>query len=316
MDKRLHVAVAAITNAQQQVLVSLRPDHVHQGGRWEFPGGKLEPGETVEQALARELQEELGIMPTSAHPLIRIPYAYPDRQVLLDVWRVDKYKGHIHGREGQVVEWLPIDALGSRAFPAANLPIIQALQLPPLYLITPQPEPLPSTEFLHQLQDRLAHGIKLLQLRASSWSTEEYAELASRVLPLCQASGTLLLLNGEPALVEKLGADGIHLSSQRLNDCQTRPLPGHFKVFASCHDPDQLNKAMAIGADAALLSPVQATTSHPDAAPLGWDTFAAWVDHCTLPVYALGGMHPGDRARAQQYGGQGIAAIRSLWNAD
>ncbi len=308
----LHVAVAAITNAQQQVLISLRPQHVHQGGLWEFPGGKVEPGEKVEQALVRELHEELGIRPESACPLIRIPYTYPDRQVLLDVWKVKKYSGKIHGREGQVVEWLPITRLGSRAFPDANLPIIQALQLPSTCLITPQPE----HEFLHQLQVCLAHGIRLVQLRAPSLTSEEYAELASQVLPLCRASGALLLLNSEPALVERLGADGIHLNSQRLKDCQSRPLPQPFKVFASCHSPDQLDKAMAIGADAALLSPVQATASHPDAVPLGWEKFASWVDHCALPVYALGGMRPVDQVRAHQCGGQGIAAIRALWDAE
>jgi 8-oxo-dGTP diphosphatase len=312
----LHVAVAAITNSQRQVLISLRPDHVHQGGLWEFPGGKLEPGETVERALARELHEELGITVESAHPLIRIPHVYPDRQVLLDVWQVEEFSGEIHGREGQIIEWLAIDALGNRSFPAANRPIIQALQLPPAYLITPEPDPLRITEFLQQLQACLARGIGMVQLRAPSMKEEEYAELASRVLPLCRASGALLLLNSEPGLVEQLGADGIHLTSPRLQICQARPLPEHFKVLASCHDPEQLGQAVAMGADAVVLSPVQATASHPDTVPIGWENFSAWTDCCPVPVYALGGMRPVDQARAQQCGGQGIAAIRALWDAE
>ena len=311
----LHVAVAAITNAQRQVLISLRPDHVHQGGLWEFPGGKLEPGETVERALARELHEELGITVESAQPLIRIPYVYPDRQVLLDVWQVEDYSGEIHGREGQVVDWVAIDELGSLAFPAANKPIIQALQLPSAYLITPEPEPLRTTGFLQQLRDCLARGIGLVQLRAPSLQKEAYAELASRVLPLCRASGALLLLNSEPDLAEQLGADGIHLTSQRLQAFQSRPLPERFKVLASCHDPEQLKQAVAVGADAVVLSPVQATASHPDTVPIGWENFSAWVDCCSVPVYALGGMQPADLARARQCGGQGIAAIRALWDA-
>ena len=311
----LHVAVAAITDSQRRVLISLRPDHVHQGGLWEFPGGKLESGETVERALARELLEELGITVESAHPLIRIPYVYPDRRVLLDVWQVEAFSGEGHGREGQVVEWLAIDELGSHTFPPANRPIIQALQLPSAYLITPEPGPGCIDEFLQQLQTCLARGIGMVQLRAPSFTQEEYAELASRVLPLCRASGALLLLNSEPGLVEQLGADGIHLTSHRLQACQARPLAAHFKVLASCHDPDQLKRAVAIGADAVVLSPVQVTASHPDTVPIGWDNFSAWVDCCSVPVYALGGMRPADLARAQQAGGQGIAAIRALWEA-
>lgn len=312
----LHVAVAAITNTHRQVLISLRPDHVHQGGLWEFPGGKLEPGETVERALARELREELGVTPKSAHPLIRIPYSYPDRRVLLNVWRVEDFSGEIHGREGQVVEWAAIDELGGRAFPPANKPIIAALQLPSAYLITPDPAAQDIDGFLQQLEDCLARGIGMVQLRATSMSEKEYATLAARVLPLCRASGALLLLNSEPGLVEALGADGIHLNSHRLQACSSRPLPEPFKVLASCHDPDQLSQAIAIGADAVVLSPVRATASHPGAVPIGWDTFSAWVDGCSVPVYALGGMRRSDIARAQRCGGQGVSAIRALWDVE
>lgn len=312
----LHVAVAAIIDAKRRVLISLRPEHVHQGGLWEFPGGKLDPGETVEQALARELHEELGIEVGSAHPLIRIPHVYPDRHVLLDVWRIETFSGEIHGREGQPVEWVAIDELGSREFPPANRPIIQALQLPSSYLITPDPDAFPADEFLQKLQTCLARGIRMVQLRAPSLGEGEYAELASRVLPLCRASGALLMLNSEPDLVEKLGADGIHLTSRRLQANKVRPLPEHYKVLASCHDPDQLAQAVAMGADAVVLSPVQATASHPETLPIGWDKFSAWVDCCPVPVYALGGMQPADLAQAQRCGGQGISAIRALWDAE
>jgi len=312
----LHVAVAAIIDAEKRVLVSLRPDHVHQGGFWEFPGGKLDPGETVEQALARELHEELGIEVGSAHPLIRIPHVYPDRHVLLDVWRIETFSGEIHGREGQRVEWAAIDELDEREFPLANRPIIQALQLPSVYLITPDPASLSADAFLQKLQQCLARGIRMVQLRAPSLGEGEYAELASRVLPLCHASGALLILNSAPELVEKLGADGVHLTSKRLQAFKVRPLPGHYKVLASCHDPDQLGQAAAMGADAVVLSPVQATASHPDTVPIGWENFSAWVNHCPVPVYALGGMRKADLAQAQRCGGQGISAIRALWDAE
>jgi 8-oxo-dGTP diphosphatase len=312
--ERLHVAVAAIVRGNHEVLLSQRPQHVHQGGLWEFPGGKLESGETVQQALQRELHEELGMRVERARPLIRIYHDYPDRRVLLDVWRIDGYSGEPHGREGQAVAWVRLDCLEEHAFPVANRPIIQALQLPSAYLITPDPGE-DHELFLRQLERRLQQGIQLVQLRAPSLGEDDYMRLAERVLAQCRSLQARLLLNARPELVVRLGADGMHLSSSRLQALNSRPLPEQYRVIASCHNPEQLAHAALIGANAAVLSPVQATASHPDTEPLGWPRFADWVDGCALPVYALGGMRPTDVATAQLYGGQGIAAIRALWEA-
>ena len=210
-----HVAVAAIVNERQQVLVSLRPDHVHQGGLWEFPGGKLEAGESVRAALDREIHEELGLSVTRARPLIRIRHRYPDKAVVLDVWRVDGFQGAAHGREGQVIEWLAIEALAARAFPAANRSIIRALQLPVEYLITPEPEDT-AERFLQQLRASLEAGVRLVQLRAKALSPAEYEALARRTIELCRRYGARILLNSDPQLVQRLGADGVHLSGARL----------------------------------------------------------------------------------------------------
>jgi 8-oxo-dGTP diphosphatase len=308
----LHVAVAAIVNSQDQVLLSLRPDHVHQGGLWEFPGGKVEPNESVRQALEREIHEELGIHIGISRPLIRIHHRYPDREVLLDVWRIDAFGGEVAGREGQAVEWVPIRELGTRAFPAANRPIIHALQLPPAYLITPEPGPQQAV-YLQQLRSALEAGIRLVQLRAPGLSSRDYAQLAQQVVPLCHRYQAQVLLNADAELVEQTGADGLHLNSQRLAQCSVRPLPESFTLIASCHNREQLQHARQIGVDAAVLSPVQPTASHPAAQPLGWARFADWVEHCPFPVYALGGMQAADIATAQAHGGQGVAAIRALW---
>ena len=148
----LHVAVAAIVNANRQVLLSLRPGHVHQGGLWEFPGGKVENGETVLQALKREIFEELGVTVNAAIPLIRVPYRYTDRGVLLDVWQIEDFDGEAHGREGQRIDWVSIDALTQRQFPEANKAIIQALQLPDAYLITPELN-VPVDSYMAHLED-------------------------------------------------------------------------------------------------------------------------------------------------------------------
>ena len=93
MAALVHVAVGVLFNACGEVLITRRPDHLHQGGLWEFPGGKVEPGEQVRTALERELKEELGVEVLDARPLIRIHHVYDDRQVLLDVWRIKDYAG-------------------------------------------------------------------------------------------------------------------------------------------------------------------------------------------------------------------------------
>jgi len=116
-----HVAVAVIVNQNDEVCISLRHKDSHQGGLWEFPGGKIEAGESVEQALVREIKEEIDLEITQTRPLIKITHDYIDKSVCLHVHKVISYTGKIDGREGQQVKWLPIDELQFHAFPEANL---------------------------------------------------------------------------------------------------------------------------------------------------------------------------------------------------
>lgn len=125
---RIHVAVGIVANTQGEILITRRSDHVHQGGLWEFPGGKVEDSEDVERALVRELKEELGIEVLKARPLLLIHHRYPDKQVLLDVWRVEHYAGQPQGLESQPLDWVAPEALSCRAFPAADAAIIESLQ--------------------------------------------------------------------------------------------------------------------------------------------------------------------------------------------
>jgi len=312
-DGVLHVAVAAIVNTSGQVLVSQRPQHVHQGGLWEFPGGKIESGESVQEALQREIHEELGISIVHQRPLIRIPFRYPDRSVLLDVWVVDTYQGEPHGKEGQPIKWVAIDSLRGEHFPAANQPIISALQLPSKYLITPEPTP-DDESFVKHLQACLDKGVRLVQLRAKNLNKNNYHALARQVIGLCHEYGAKILLNTEADLVQALGADGLHLTSQRLQQTRERPLPADYLVAASCHTLEELSAAQRAGADFAMLSPVLPTASHPDANPLGWPAFSRSIDRIAMPVYALGGMKPAHCETAIAHGAQGIAAIRALWD--
>ena len=308
-----YVAAAAILNKRDEVLLALRHAHAHQGGLWEFPGGKIEPGEDPLTALKRELDEELGIGVTSARPLIRIHHDYPDKSVLLDVWRVDGYSGQLTAREGQALEWVALEDLPGRNYPAANLPIISAITLPSLYLITPEPQDLMT--FLQTLEQCLRGGVRLVQLRAKSLDEAHYRKLAGQALSLCSRYGAQLLLNAPPQLAQDIGAHGVHLSSQQLKGLDARPLGKEKWVAASCHDTAELARARRIGVDFAVVSPVLPTQSHPGAACLGWDKLRQLSSEANMPVYALGGMRIEDIALAHRNGAQGIAAVSSVWNA-
>jgi len=311
--KPVHVAVAVIQDEQGRVLLSRRPEHAHQGGLWEFPGGKVEPGEGLSAALKREITEELGLDISAHSPLIRLTHHYPDKSVLLDVHRVTAFTGAPRGLEGQPLAWVGLDEIDAYPLPAADRPIVNALRLPSRYLIT-GPDPSDHTAFLHRLTLVLEQGLRLVQLRAPGLSETAYGELAAAALEICSRwRGVKLLLNAEPKLVQALGGDGLHLNSKRLMSLDVRPLPERFWVGASCHSLEELKRAESLGLDYALLSPVCRTQSHPDAHPLGWQRFRQLVEQVALPVYALGGMDAGMIPYAQEQGAQGIAAIGAFW---
>jgi 8-oxo-dGTP diphosphatase len=302
---------AAIEDDRRRLLLTRRPDDAHQGGLWEFPGGKREPGEDVEATLRRELIEELGIAPRAYRPLIKLRHDYPDRAVILDVWRVTAFEGSPRGLEGQPLAWVEPSALDELPMPAADRPIIRALTLPDRLLITGEAPD--HQAFLQRLERALAAGVRLVQLRSQRLSGEEYVQLARSALALCRAYGARMMLNADPALLEVVAADGVHLNARRLREASRRPVREELLVSAACHDAAELARAVALGLDFALLSPVLATSTHPQAVPLGWERFAALIDNLPLPVYALGGMRPGLIEQAVASGGQGIAAISSLW---
>lgn len=125
---RVPVAVGIISNSNGAILVTQRPQLAHQGGLWEFPGGKVESGETVEAALQRELFEELGIKLQNAKRWLQICHEYADKTVLLDVWRVTAYQGEPYGREGQPLRWMYPLAMNHLDFPAADEQIVSRLR--------------------------------------------------------------------------------------------------------------------------------------------------------------------------------------------
>lgn len=308
--KSLHIAVGLLRDGEGRVLISQRRPGTHGAGQWEFPGGKCEPDEPVEQALRRELAEELGITVAGARPFITVRHAYVEREVVLDAWLITEWQGQPTALEGQPLAWVSVAELRDWPLLEADVPIVQALELPDLYLFTGMAEP---GNFLGRLQASLTGGLRLVRLRAPELGDGGYRRLANECLPLCRAAGARLLLDRDPEMVVELGADGLHLTSAHLMTASSRPLPMPYRVAASCHSAVELSHAQSIGVDFAVLSPVRTTASHPDARPLGWPGFRDLVRGRALPVYALGGLATGDLAEAWGQGARGVAAIRGLW---
>jgi 8-oxo-dGTP diphosphatase len=310
--KRVHVAAAVIRGVDGRILIARRPEDKHQGGLWEFPGGKVEEGEAVRAALDRELGEELGIRPQTARPLIQIRHDYPDKQVLLDVWEVSSFTGEPHGAEGQPLAWASERQLLEYQFPAANNPIVAAARLPDRYLITP--DGLQPGELLAGIRSALAQGVRLIQLRAPNMFDPQYRDLAVDVQGLC-AGKAQLMLKGPLEWLGDFPAAGWHLTSEQLRKYAAggRPFPRDRWLAASCHGAEELVLAAQMGVDFVTLSPVQATATHPEAQPLGWEAASAMLSHFNLPAYLLGGVAPSDIERAWQSGAQGVAGIRAFW---
>ncbi len=310
--KRIHVAAAVIRRQDGRILIAKRGNDQHQGGLWEFPGGKVEAGEGVRAALDRELQEELGMRPTAARPLIQVRHDYPDKQVLLDVWEVSAFAGEPHGAEGQPLAWVEPRQLADYEFPAANRPIVAAARLPERYLITP--EGLQPQALLHGVRAALAAGIKLIQLRAPGMFDAQYRDLAVDIQGLC-AGRAQLMLKGPLEWLGDFPAAGWHLTSEQLRRyaASGRPFPAARWLAASCHGAEELALAEQMAVDFITLSPLQATRTHPQAQPLGWEKASELLQGCTRPAYLLGGVGPADLEQAWSVGAQGVAGIRAFW---
>jgi 8-oxo-dGTP diphosphatase len=307
----LNVVAAVIHNPQGQILIAQRPLHKHQGGLWEFSGGKIDDGETASQALVRELQEELGITATQYRPLLTVEHHYSDKSVRLQIFRVTAFDGEAHGAEGQPMVWVSPQDLKSYSFPAANTPILKAAVLPDVYYITPEPHEVDG-DLLTWLQSRIQAGMWLV-LRAKSLSKNDYFGLAQQVATLCQQQQASLLLHHHFELLECVPtAMGVHLPFAIVSTVTKSAINNKYLVI-STHNAEELEQAWQWGADFVTLSPVQQTLSHPEQAAMGWSNFQLLVQQAKLPVYALGGMTQQNITQAQQVGAQGVAGIRGLF---
>ncbi len=256
-DKSLHVAVAVIIK-NGHVLISKRAQNVHQGGLWEFPGGKVEVGEGVSEALYREVKEELGIKIQQTQPLISLEHHYPEKIVYLETFRVMVFDGieydsdsgfdsnssydlnhgkpprEQQGLEGQQVKWVPLEQLSNYSFPQANRAIIEALMLPQCYLITPDcdSESDDTNSFIRQFTSSILNDEQggLVQLRIKSLKGSALSELVQQLCNIAQKNNTQILANSSMCfgrdtadLTETQShiinmAAGIHLTSSHLHE--------------------------------------------------------------------------------------------------
>ena len=304
------VVAAVLTQPDGRVLLAQRPPGKAYAGYWEFPGGKVEPGETLHDALVRELHEELGIVVSRACRWITRVFEYPHATVRLNFFRVFEWQGEPHPHEGQIFSWQQPDAVEVEPLLPANFPILKALSLPPVLGIS-HAESLGVDTFLARLDVALHQGLRLIQLRDKSLPDDMRLQLARETVQRARPHGARVLVNGSLELAHAAGADGVHLDSSAAAKLTGRPDCAW--VGVSCHDATELAHAAALEADYALLSPVLPTLTHPGAPTLGWDVFAALAAASPIPVYGLGGLARDDVALAQSHGAHGVALLRGAW---
>ena len=309
--KRVEVAAAVMVNSRGEFLLAQRPHGKVYAGYWEFPGGKVEPGESAAAALKRELHEELGVEVETAHPWLTREFDYAHAAVTLRFFRVLEWRGELHGREQQQFAWQSIRNVNVAPILPANGPILRALELPHIYGISCAAQ-IGRDAFMQKLETALAAGLRLVQVREKDLVESDLIELTREVVAVAHRFDALVLVNAAEQVAAEAGADGIHLNSAALMACARRPAVAW--CAASCHNAAELQQARALGVDFTVLGSVAPTASHPGGETLGWEQFSALIRNYPLPVYALGGMTPAHLQPAWQQGAHGIAMLRGAWN--
>lgn len=306
----VRVAAAVLLRRDGRVLLAQRPPGKPYEGYWEFPGGKLEPGESARAALDRELLEELGIVVTRAAPWLVQEFVYPHAHVELNFFRVYAWEGELIGHDGQAFAWQVPGRYEVGPLLPANTRILSALELPAVYGIT-DAEDSDESRFLDRARQALARGLRLVQLRDKSWPLARRLEFARTLVPLAHAHGARVLWNGSVDEARLAGCDGVHWTAAALRSAHARP--ADMLCAASCHDAAEVGLAGSLELDFALLSPVAPTPTHHGAPTLGWEGFAREVAGARLPVYALGGLRAEDLSAAIDHGAHGVALRRAAW---
>lgn len=319
-DRVVHVVAGLIRHPhdESKVFVSRRKKGTHLEDLWEFPGGKLQPGEARFHALKRELEEEIGIQVHSAIPFQSLFHRYREKHIFLDVWEVKSFSGQAEGLEGQEVCWAAVKDLHDYSFPEADIPVLNALTLPGELLITPDMPEQHEESFLQQFEQLTQRRhYPLVLFRSHHLDDKTYASVAHKLNKFCKTNQQKLIIS-RPTL-KRLKAkefedfDWRHLNSSILQSLKDRPFGKGIKISASCHDKEEIKMAERIGCDFALLSTVRDTSSHPGRKPKGWYKINKLIQHSRLPVYTLGGVRRRDFSISRFQGAIGVAGISDFW---
>jgi 8-oxo-dGTP diphosphatase len=319
VTKRVDVAVAVIFNRQGLVLWACRPEGKPYAGYWEFPGGKLEQGETVWQALVRELQEELGIVATQGGPWFHLEHDYPHAQVRLHFYRVWAFEGVPKSLEKQRLKWASLGAhlsngdMLSPILPATE-PLLPVLNQPLWMAVSHYGVGFEACASQFESALPLMSSPVYVQFREKTLRDQSLRSAFEHCEALCMQHGHVLLINSDGwlPLCDALGhapAHPVHLVQKHLIE---RPgfLVGQQVLGASVHDSVSVALASQQGLRYAVLGSVQQTASHQGQLGMGWAAFEALVaEHARLPVYAIGGLKPFDLLKAQSHGAHGLALL-------
>ncbi len=307
MRKITEVAAAVLLRPDGSFLLGQRSPGTFYPGYWEFPGGKVEAGETPRQALVRELAEELEIVVRRAHPWVVREFEYEHAHVRLHFFRVTAWEGELRDHVHAALEWQrPGETTVAPMLPA-NAPILKALTLPASCALTRAGQ-VGAERQLADLEGALGRGLRLVLLHEPALEAAHRAAFLRRAVALCRGSGARVLIDGTAEEVGAVGADGLCLPASALAVTNDRP-PFPW-VAAACNDPADLARAARLAVDFAVLGPMPATAGAPGP---DWARLAEWLGRCPLPVYA-GGPTGGDRDAALATGAQGIVATGAAWD--
>jgi 8-oxo-dGTP diphosphatase len=299
---------AAVIERPGEFLLAKRPEGKPYPGYWEFPGGKIEPGEDARAALVRELREELGIEVREATPWITRVYTYTHATVRLHFFRVSAWDGDPQPLEDQAIEWQRIEAPRVAPMLPANAPVLAALALPDVMVVS-NAAAHGAEAWLQALAARAMDERLLVQIREKDASRQQVQHLLSRALARAAPFGSRIVVNSDCGDFPQGG--GIHLTARALMESSARPEAA--LVGASCHDAAQMDQAQRLHVDYAVLGPVEKTASHPGAAVLGWERFAQLAKDRPMPIYAIGGLTRGDMAQARRHGAHGVALLSAAF---
>ena len=306
------IVIGVVKNETGKVLVSQRPEGSYLPGFWEFPGGKLEQGETFKHALRRELCEEIGIQVGCNYKLIEFKHQYDDRQLHFQVYIVLLNNTEAVANEKQKIKWVDQHKLSELNFPPANQSILDALDFPRAYMIADYA--VFGKELTDIVRGQISHGIKLVQFRAPLLEKKQYISIAKELAHLCKDQNAKFIVNCDLDWSSDIKADGVHLNSQRLKSLYSEINTGaNLNIYStSCHSEQEIEYANELKVKATLIGPVQNTQSHPNSSPLGWVRFSQLCSRANMPVYAIGGVGIKDIPNALVRGAQGVAGIRDF----